>query len=212
MSYKMIYDRHPLLTTFADKSEAREYVRAKIGGDILVELLAVADRREEIKFEQLPQRFVLKANHGSGYVRIVKDKSREDESGLRRTCRQWLSENYGEKTGEWVYKSILPKIMVEIFLDSGNGEPPNDFKFFAFNGKTFVIQVDVDRFVGHRRDLFTPGWKRFDARYLYPNTDRPAPKPSCLDEMRTIAECLGGEVDFVRVDLYEVGGRVFLAN
>jgi hypothetical protein len=210
--YKMIYDRRPLLITFADKLEAREYVRAKIGGDILVELLAVADRPEEIKFEQLPQPFVLKANHGSGYVRIVRDKSREDESGLRRTCWQWLSLNYGESTGEWVYKSIPPKIMVESFLDAGNGEPPNDYKFFVFNGKVFMIQVDMDRFTGHRRDLFTTEWKRLDVRYVHPSANRLIPKPACLETMLKMAECLGAEVDFVRVDLYEVGGRVFFGE
>ena len=89
--YKLTYDRRPLLVIFADKLQAREYVREKISGQVLVNLLAVADRPEEIRFEQLPQCFVLKANHGSGYVRIVKDKFNENESDLRQTCKQWLS-------------------------------------------------------------------------------------------------------------------------
>jgi hypothetical protein len=210
--YKLIYDRRPLLVTFADKLQAREYVRRKIGGDILVKLLAQADRPEELKFEELPQQFVLKANHGSGYVRIVKNKLLEDESGLRRTCQQWLSENYGELSGEWIYKSIPPKIMVESFLDGGNGESPDDYKIFVFNGKVFMIEVDMDRFTGHRRDLFTPDWIRMDVRFRVPNADRPVPKPACLERMLEIAERLGAETDFVRVDLYEVEGRIYFGE
>lgn len=210
--YKMIYDRRPLLVTFADKLQAREYVRRKIGGDVLVNLLAVADSPEQIKFEQLPQRFVLKANHGSGYVRIVKDKNLEDESDLRSTCQQWLSKNYGELSGEWVYKSIPPKIMVESFLDFGNGEAASDYKFFVFNGKVFMIQVDLNRFADHRNAVFTPDWKRIDVRYVCPTADRPIAKPACLERMLQIAECLGAETDFVRVDLYEVDGRVFFGE
>ena len=210
--YKLIYDRRPLLVTFADKLQAREYVRRKIGSDILVNLFAQADRPEDLKLEELPQQFVLKANHGSGYVRIVKNKLLEDESELRRTCREWLSENYGELSGEWVYKSIPPKIMVESFLDGGNGESPDDYKFFVFNGKVFMIEVDMDRFTGHRRDLFTPDWKRLDVRSRVPNANRPVPKPACLERMLQIAERLGAETDFVRVDLYEVDGRIYFGE
>jgi TupA-like ATPgrasp len=211
--YKMLYDRRPLLVTFADKLAAREYVRQKVGGEILVNLLAVTDRPEEIRFDLLPERFVIKANHGSGFVRIVKNKRLEDEADLRRTCQKWLSKSYGEWNGEWVYyKSIPPKIMIESFLDSGQGEAAYDYKFFVFNGKVFMIQVDMDRFIGHRRDLFTREWKFLDVRYRLPNSNKPVSKPACLDQMIKIAERLAEETDFVRVDLYEVGGRIFFGE
>jgi hypothetical protein len=210
--YKMMYDRRPLLAIFADKLLAREYVREKVGGDILVNLFAVTDHPEEIKFDQLPQQFVLKANHGCRYVRIVKDKSREDESALRQICQEWLSQNYGELSGEWVYKNIPPKIMVESLLDAGTGEAPNDYKFFVFNGKVFMILVDVGRDTDHRRDMFSVDWKRLDVRILYPNASKPVPKPACLERMLAIAECLGAETDFVRVDLYEINGRIYFGE
>jgi hypothetical protein len=82
----MIYDRRPLLVTFADKLIAREYGRQKIGNEVLVNLLAVAGRPEEIRFETLPPRFVLKSNHGSGHVWIIKDMSQKNESELRDLC------------------------------------------------------------------------------------------------------------------------------
>ncbi len=212
LAYKIVFDHRPLLVTFADKMLAREYVRQKVGEDILVELHAVATRPEDIQFDKLPQRFVLKTNHGSGYVRIVKDKSKEDESSLRRICRGWISENYGELTGEWVYKSIKPTIMVERFLEAGNGDVASDYKFFVFNGKVFMIQVDVDRFIGHRNAVFTPDWERVPVRYLCPPAEGPVPRPATLEKMLKISELLGAETDFVRVDLYEVDGKVYFGE
>lgn len=216
LKYKIIFDRRPLLVTFTDKLLAREYVRRKIGSDVLIDLLAVTARPEDVRLDQLPQRFVLKTNHGSGYVRIVKDKTREDESELQRTCRGWLSQNYGALTGEWVYKSIAPKIMVENFLDGGNGETPNDYKFFVFNGRVFMIQVDLNRFIEHRNAVFTPDWNPIHVRYVRPAVEQAVEgtvaKPARLERMLQIAECLGAETDFLRVDLYEVDGRVYFGE
>lgn len=209
--YKMIYDRRPLLVTFADKLQAREYVRRKIGDDILTELFLTTDRPEEIKFEELPQRFVVKANHGSGYVRIV-DQLRDQESDVRQTCQKWLSQKYSDWNWEWFYKPISPRVLVERMLESGGGGAPCDYKFFVFNGKAFMIQVDSDRFSEHRRDLFSRDWKRFRVRYKCPYMKGNIPRPAYLPKMLEIAECLGAEVDFVRVDLYEVGGRIFFGE
>jgi hypothetical protein len=212
LSYKMVFDRRPLLVTFADKLLAREYVRQKIGSDVLVKLLVVAASPDDIHFDQLPRRFVLKTNHGSGYVRIVKDKTMEDESDLRRICRDWLSKNYGDLTGEWAYMSITPKIMVESFLETGNGDVAWDYKFFVFNGRVFMIQLDLDRFTDHRNAVFTPDWQRIQVRYVCPTADRPVAKPACLERMLKMAECLGAETDFVRVDLFEVDGRIYFGE
>ncbi|MGH8023946.1 MAG: ATP-grasp fold amidoligase family protein [Limisphaerales bacterium] len=209
--YKMIYDRRPLLATFADKLQAREYVRRRIGDEILVKMLLETDRPEEIQFNQLPEKFVAKANHGSGYVRIVNQRY-DDESDVRRTCGEWLSRTYSDANHEWFYEGISPRIIIETFLDGGDGEPPSDYKFYVFNGKTFMIQVDSERFVEHRRDLFSRDWERLDVRYVYPAADCPILKPDCLPKMLEIAERLGSEVDFVRVDLYHVGDRIFFGE
>jgi hypothetical protein len=210
--YKMMYDRRPLLAVFADKLQAREYVRRRIGPEVLVDLLAVASRPENLQFDQLPAQFVLKTNHGSGYVRVVENQAIEDRSELRRLCSEWLSINYGELTGEWVYKGIHPQIMVEKFLGAPGGRTLVDYKFYVINGRVFIIQTDVDRLTDHRLDFFSTDWKRFDVRYAYPNALQPAAKPRCLDQMLAIAERLGAETDFVRVDLYEIDGRVFFGE
>jgi hypothetical protein len=210
--YKMLHDCRPLLATFADKLLAREYVRRTVGGEILVDLLAVSDRPEDLPFEQLPRQFMLKANHGSGFTRVVHDRLLEDKTELCRTCQKWLSVNYGKLTGEWVYQDIHPQIMVERLLVCANGQLPGDYKFFVFNGKVFMIQVDVDQFADQRRNFYSADWKQFDVRCLYPNADRPMPRPANLERMLAIAERLGAETDFVRVDLYDVDGRIFFGE
>jgi hypothetical protein len=144
--YKMLHDRRPLLTTFADKLLAREYVRRRLGGEILVDLLAVTDRPENLLFEQLPREFILKTNHGSGFTHVVRDRLLEDQVALHRLCQEWLSVNHGKLTGEWVYEDIRPQVMVERLLVCADGRVPGDYKFFVLNGKVFMIQVDVDQF------------------------------------------------------------------
>lgn len=210
--YKMLYDRRPLLVTFADKLLARDYVRQKIGDDILIELLLATDRPEEIEFAQLPEKFVVKANHGSGWVRIV-NQLHDKESDVRQTCQEWLAQTYSDSNWEWFYKSISPRILIERMLDAGDGEVPLDYKFFVFNGKAFMIQVDSGRFSEHRRSLFSRDWEPFNVSFSrYPMASVDVPRPACLPRMLEIAERLGSEVDFVRVDLYEVGGRIFFGE
>jgi hypothetical protein len=206
--YKRLFDRRPILAVFADKLKARDYVTERVGPEVLVKILATARRAEDLPFAQLPARFVLKANHGSGYVRIVKDKSQENEAELRRLAQGWLAENYGRKTGEWIYNDIPPTLMVEEFLDDGDGHVPLDYKFFVFAGQTFMIQVDAGRFINHRRDFYTPAWQRLDVRDRNPNIGHPVPRPAGLNHMLQIAAKLGAGIDFVRIDLYEVGDRI----
>jgi len=143
---------------------------------------------------------------------VVRDRLLEDHAALRRLCQEWLAVNYGKLTGEWVYEDIHPQIMVERLLVCADGRLPGDYKFFVFNGKVFMIQLDVDQFTDQRRDFFSADWKRFDVRCLYPNADQPMPRPASLDRMLAIAERLGSETDFVRVDLYDVDGRIFFGE
>jgi TupA-like ATPgrasp len=210
--YNLLHDRRPLLVTFADKLAAREYVRKKIGGDFLVELLAVTDDPEQIPFERLPTRFVLKTNHGSGFVRLVRDKAQEDWPALRQMCTQWLATRYGEQTFEWIYAGIEPKIMVETFLEGSAGEAAFDYKFFVFHGKVFTVHVDMKRPPDTRRDYFSTDWQRLDVRCRFANSDSPLPRPAKLEQMIALAERLGAETDFVRVDFYIVGERIYFGE
>jgi hypothetical protein len=109
---------------------------------------------------------------------------------------------------EWFYKEIPPRIIVEELLQNENGGLPNDYKFFVFHGITRWTQVDSSRFFGHSRDVFTPRWNPLPVVFNHPRAATPPPPPRNLDRMFQIANELGAETDFVRVDLYDCGDRV----
>jgi TupA-like ATPgrasp len=209
---RKILDRRRRLSTWADKYAVREYVRTKIGDAVLPALCYVSTDPSEIPFEKLPARYVVKATHGSGWVQIVRDSKTVNKQNLIDQCRRWLSLNYFDLTREWAYRDIPPRIMVEEFLDDGTGLSPKDFKFFVFGGKVEVIQVDLDRFIHHRRNFYDLDWNRLQCRLLYDNFDAPIAKPGKLETMIEYAQILSDNIDFVRVDLYDIGGKIYFGE
>jgi hypothetical protein len=227
--YKMAHDRDPALPLYADKVKVRDLVLDRVGAPVLTELVGMYDSPDEIPKESLPTNFVIKPNHGASALiicwdgndpqaRIEKDPATSGwESFLihprnlewdvvTRLARKWLTLNYaygmGPQLPEWAYRDIVPRLLIEEVLLDQHGQLPQDYKFFMFNGECRMIQVDSSRFGGHRRDLFDPCWQRLPARYGYPPSEDPPPKPESLDEMLLIAEALSKEADFIRVDLY----------
>jgi hypothetical protein len=205
--WKKLHDRRPLLTLVSDKYRVRDYVAQRVGPQILADLLYVTNDPATIPFDRLPERYVVKANHGSGWTRIVLNGKDVDRAALIRECEGWLRRNLYNLDREWAYKDISPCILVEEFLDGG-GIAPIDFKFFVFGGRPLLIQVDVDRHSDHRRNLYDPNWRFVEVGYSYPHASREIHPPMQLQIMLQIAADLGSEFDFVRVDLYEVSGRV----
>jgi hypothetical protein len=205
--WKKLYDRRPLLTVASDKHRVRDYVAERVGPHILTDLFYLTTDPATIPFDRLPERYVVKANHGSGWTRIVLNGKNVDRTMLVRECKGWLRRNLYNLDREWAYKDICPCILVEEFLDAG-GIAPIDFKFFVFGGKPLLIQVDIDRHFDHRRNLYDPNWRFLEVGYSYPHSQREIRPPTQLDTMLQIAAALGSEFDFVRIDLYEVAGRV----
>jgi len=210
---RKLFDRRPLLTQWADKYLAREYVARMLGADVLPTLYHVTTDPSDIPFERLPKQYVVKATHGSGWTCIVKDGSSVNNQQIIDCCRSWLSTSYYLLTKEWVYKGITPRILVEEFLDCGTGNVPHDYKLFVFNGKVKFIQVDVNAPQGRGRDIYDTEWNRVPCR-LGPreNLQTPIAKPGNFDTMIDYAETLADGIDFVRVDLYEVRGKVYFGE
>ena len=124
----------------------------------------------------LPDRFVVKPTHGCGWLEIVRDKSTVDPDALRRQCADWMARNFFYVAGEWVYKNIKPRLMVEELLDDGDGGIPYDFIFFVFNGRVEFISVDLDRFGDHRRNMYDRDWNRLNFGFQRSCSDKmPAP-------------------------------------
>jgi TupA-like ATPgrasp len=201
--HRMIFDRRLVLTEFVDKAAARQYCEARLGSKMLPKLYCLTDRPESIPFDDLPEKFVVKPTHASACVRIVSDKKLLDQAEIVETCKGWLKRNYYDTMREWAYKHVAPLIIVEEFIDGGNGSVPNDYKFFVFGGVVEFIQVDADRFTRHRRSLYTRAWKKLPVRLQFDDIEGEVPCPIHLGEMIGAAEALGKDLDFVRVDFYD---------
>lgn len=212
VQFRKMFDRRQHLSVWADKYAVRDYVSGRIGKAVLPELYYVTSDPSDIPFDRLPEKYVVKPTHGSGWLQIVRDGARVDRQELIRHCKRWLSMNYFKQTREWAYKNITPRIIVEELLDDGTGAVPPDFKFFVFDGKARVIQVDTDRHANHKRSYYDTDWNRIDCRVRHPNCEASLPSPARLSTMIRYAEALSDNTDFVRVDLYEVNGKVYFGE
>jgi hypothetical protein len=210
--YRILFDRRPVLTQIVDKAAVRSYVAARLGPQILAELYCLTTDPTTIPFDELPQRFVVKPTHGSGWVQIVTDKSAIDRNALIETCLAWLNRSFYKITREWVYKNIVPRIIVEEFIDDGTGAIPNDYKLFVFDGTVEFIQVDAGRFTVHRRRLFTPNWEKLDVLFGYDDITGEVPRPPHLSEMLAAAETLCKDLDFIRADFYDTAERLYFGE
>jgi TupA-like ATPgrasp len=210
--HRKVFDRRPVLTQLADKYAVRHYVAQRLGPGILPKVYCVTGNPTAIPFADLPQRFVVKPTHGSGWVRIVHDKAALDVQELMSTCNHWLATNYYNLLHERHYRQITPRIMVEEFIDDGSGSAPVDYKFYAFHGKVHLIQIDGFRFTSHRCALYDRHWRDTGVRIQLDRFDGPVHEPVNLGLMLQTAETLSADLDFVRVDLYDVGSRIYFGE
>lgn len=213
--YKMKY-RNPIMPQCVDKYDVRKYVESKGLGHILNELYGVYYSVEEIDFNSLPDKFVVKSTTGGGglNVIVVKDKSECDFGEIKRIASSWG----GHKTGavssgrEWAYSGMgRSRIIIEKYLENAQGGELTDYKFFCFNGEPKCVQVDTGRFDGHHQNYYDMQWQSLGVHCTYPEGE-PQPMPHNFDEMKRMAGMLSKEFPFVRVDLYNVNGVVYFGE
>lgn len=215
--YKMMY-RNPVMHQCVDKYEVRKYVESKGLGHILNDLYGVYDKPEDIDFDTLPNQFVMKTTTGGGgqNVIIVRNKSTEDYNVLRQKLSQWSSDNnLGALSGrEWAYTQCKPRIIIERLLNDNSqvgSEDLIDYKFFCFGGKPYSVQVDMGRFEGHRQNFYDMQWRTLGVHCTYPEGEG-VTEPQIFDEMKSLASQLSSDFPFVRVDLYNVEGKVYFGE
>jgi len=201
LQWGKVFSNNSLAKQCADKVEVLEYVRDKVGSQYINELIAIFPNTKNIDFSKLPKEFVLKATHDSGSVLIVKDNSKIDFEKLNEIERN-LKINYGLLSKEWVYDDIKPQIIIQKFLESEDGKSLKDYKIFCFNGEPKIVQVDLDRFEGHKRNFYDTSWNRLDLEIEYPSVDYDVKKPELLDEMLEVTRKLAKPFNHVRVDWY----------
>ncbi len=208
-----LYDSTELKTILADKYLAREYVADKIGKEHLIPMLGVWDKFEDIDFNKLPDKFVLKANHGSGWNSIIKDKNSMDFSAEKKKFDKWMKLNFTTEYGyELHYMNIPPKIVAEEYMADLDGTI-YDYRFFCFNGEPKYVWVDCGSGTQeHTRTIFDASWNKQDYLINYPAIEPTPEKPDTFEEMKEYAKVLSKEFAFVRVDFYSLNGKVYFGE
>ena len=208
VNWRVVHDRRPLIGQLGDKLAMKAYAAQVLPSLAVPRVLWTGTDVADLAAVQLPERWVLKSNHGT--MRVHVGAGRPDVGQLRRLTAGWLDEPLYRTRGEWVYRRARRLLLVEEFLGTPDAVPA-DHKFLVFDGRVGLVQVDTGRFGDHRRRLYTPDWTPVDvAEAVAPGPV--TPPPATLDEMTKVAEALGAAFDFVRVDLYEVDGEVWFGE
>lgn len=215
LQWLKLYDRNPLYTKLVDKYKVREYISEKIGEDYLIPLLGVWDDPEEIDFDSLPNKFVLKCNHNSGLgMCICTDKSKIDIKKVKNELKSGLAQNYYLNGREWPYKNVSRKIICEKYMTDETGKNLRDYKFYCFDGKPKIVGIYQDRNSDKETtgDFFDMNFELVDLRFGMPNALNKPQKPQKFQEMIKIAEILSEGMPEVRVDLYISNNKIYFGE
>lgn len=213
LQWLKLYDRKPEYTMMVDKYKVREYVAEKLGEEYLIPLLGVWDDPEEIDFDKLPNQFVLKCNHNSGLgMCICKDKSKLDIKKVKSELRKGLKENFYLHGREWPYKEVPRKIICERYMVDESVYELKDYKIFCFNGEPKALFVATDRMTDTKFDFFDVEFNHLPFTNGHPNAEKEIVKPQNLDEMLKAASILSKGIPQVRIDLYNVNGKILFGE
>lgn len=218
LQWLKIYGNNENYSSLVDKYEVRKYISEKIGEKYLIPLIDmggkfIVNKFEEIDFNKLPEQFVLKCTHDSGTVEICKNKEYFDLNAAKKRMNKRMKLNYFYINRESEYKNINPKIICEKYMVDESETELKDYKIFCFNGVPRIIQVDYNRFINHKRNIYDSNWNFINASIKFPNDpDRKINRPNKLDEMLDIAKTLSKGHSHVRVDLYLVYDKIYFGE
>lgn len=207
----MLRCRDPLLHVPADKIQTRHYIASQLDASMLVPLLGVWERPEDVPLQSLPRPFVVKPTAASGLVLIVRPGDVLDEDEARAVMRRWLRRSYSRLNREWCYEGLPRRLMAEVLLNDGSGALPADYKTYVIGGKVRFLQVDRGRFGQHTRNVYDTTWQPLPARWTL-QKHAPDPRPFCLERMVEIAELLAQPFEFLRVDYYVVDDHLYIGE
>lgn len=214
LQWLKLYDRNPLYTTLVDKYAVKKWVADKIGAEHIIPTLGVWNQFDEIDFCKLPKQFVLKCTHDSGGLVLCKNKGTLDAESSKRKINKSLKTNYYGLYREWPYKNVRPKIIAEAYMEDKCGEL-KDYKFFCFNGVVKALFIASDRQNENEEtkfDFFDRNFKHLPFTNGHPNSEYLPPKPTKFEDMVVIAEILSKGMPHVRIDLYEIDGKIYFGE
>lgn len=213
LNWLKLNDYRPEFVKMVDKAEAKGYVAGIIGEEYIIPTLAVYNSAEEIDFDALPDQFVLKCTHDSGGIVICNDKSKLNKEDAREKMRKGLLRKYFIYSREHPYKGVTPRIIAEKYMADESGWQLKDYKIFCFHGEPKFVEVDYDRYVGHKLNVYDLNWNFVDFYMTSPNDKNVhIERPAKLGEMLDIARKLSKSLKFVRVDLYSIGEKIYFGE
>ena len=224
LQWLKLNDHNPLYTQLVDKYRVRDYIAEKVGEEHLIPLLGVWDDPDEIDFDKLPEQFVLKCNHNSGTgMCICRDKSKLDYEKVRKALKKGLKENFYMRCREWPYQNVSRKIIAEKLMtyasDSLCNKGLDDYRFYCFHGEPRLIYAYQSGTLDHNNkpgiascDIFDAQWKHLPFRQKSPNAATPPQAPANVEKMLEISRKLSEKLNFMRVDFYEIDGRLYIGE
>ena len=215
LQWLKLHDRKPIYTDMVDKYEAKKYVAERIGEEYIIKTLGVWNSFDEIDFDALPERFVLKCTHDSGGLVIVKDKSKLDKESAKEKISECLKRKFYYAGREWPYKNVKPRIIAEEYMEDSKTAELRDYKFFTFGGVAKALFIASERQKEDEEtkfDFFDMDYNHLPVKNGHPNAAVPPEKPATFEKMRELAEKLSEGIPHLRVDFYEVDGKIYFGE
>lgn len=214
LQWLKLYNRRPEYTTMVDKYAVKEYVSNIIGSKYIIPTLGVWDRPEDIDWDSLPNQYVLKTTHGGGNTGVVicKDKSTFDKEKAIEKLNRSLKQDIYKTLREWPYKNVPRRIIAEQFIEAENNDLP-DYKFFCFDGEVKALFIGTERGTGNVKfDYFDADFNHLNLIQQHPLSGRQLEKPAGFEEMKRVASQLSKGIPQVRIDLYNVNGKIYFGE
>lgn len=213
LQWLKLYYQKDSHTQMVDKYGMKGYVSEKVGSEHVIPLLGVWDRVEDIDFDSLPEKFVLKTTHDCAGLVICTDKAKLDVEKAKQRLQKALNNNYYIRYREWPYKNVKPRVIAEKYMVDESGTQLKDYKIFCFDGEPYCVQVDFDRFNGHKKNLYSLDWELQEFSFNYPaHPEVRIEKPDTLEQMLEIAKVLSEGEPYVRVDFYSVEHKPYVGE
>ncbi len=212
-----LHDRHPEYRILADKLRVRKHIRETLGKGHCFPLLGCWHSFDEIDFDKLPEQFALKCNHDSGSTKVIKNKSaltEDDFKNLKKFYDNRMKHDFFYAGREYPYKGIRRCIIAEKLMVSKEHPEASieDYKFFCFNGVPKVMFIATDRNTDCKFDFYDMDFNHLDIVNIHPNSGKVLEKPKMFEKMKEIAAKLSKGMKFVRIDLYELNGRIYFGE
>lgn len=214
LQWLKLYDRKPIYTTMVDKYKVKKYVSDIIGEEYIIPTLGIYNKFDDINFDELPNQFVIKCTHDSGGLVIIKDKKKLNIQEVRKKINKCLKKNFYYSGREWPYKNVKPRIIIEKYMVDDVEKELRDYKFFCFNGNVKFFKVDFNRFIEHHANYYDVNLNimPFGELDYLPDYKKKIDLSSNIYRMIELAEKMSQNIPFVRIDFYNVNGKIYFGE